>query len=48
MISQHIAYPVKLTFLNFLTVFLTIILLGFLASWLASSKISDKLLTDHK
>lgn len=44
MITHHIAYPVKLTFLNFLSVFLTIILLGFLASWLASSRISRKLL----
>ena len=43
MITQHLAYPVELTFLNVLTVVVTILVLGFLASKIASSRISEKL-----
>lgn len=43
MITQHLAYPVELTFLNVLTVIITILVLGFLASKIASSRISKKL-----
>jgi len=43
MITQHLAYPVELTFLNILTVIITILVLGFLASKIASSRISKKL-----
>lgn len=43
MITQHLAYPVELTFVNALTVAITIIVLGFLASKIASSRISKKL-----
>ena len=43
MITQHLAYPVELTFVNVLTVAITIIVLGFLASKIASSRISKKL-----
>jgi lipoprotein-releasing system permease protein len=46
MITPYIAYPVKLTFFNFLTVFSTIIVLGFLASWIASSRVNRNLLTN--
>jgi len=31
MITQHLAYPVELTFLNITTVIITILVLGFLA-----------------
>ena len=43
MITQHLAYPVELTFLNTLTVISTMLVLGFLASKIASSRISKKL-----
>jgi len=43
MITQHLAYPVELTFLNITTVIITILVLGFLASKIASSRISKKL-----
>jgi lipoprotein-releasing system permease protein len=43
MITQHLAYPVELTFLNVITVIITILVLGFLASKIASSRISKKL-----
>jgi len=43
MITQHLAYPVELTFLNIITVIVTILFLGFLASKIASSRISKKL-----
>ena len=43
MITQHLAYPVELTFLNVLTVIITMLFLGFLASKIASSRISKKL-----
>ncbi|WP_299521878.1 FtsX-like permease family protein [uncultured Lutibacter sp.] len=43
MITQHLAYPVELTFLNIITVIITILVLGFLASKIASSRISKKL-----
>ena len=43
MITQHLAYPVELTFVNVLTVTITIIVLGYLASKIASSRISKKL-----
>jgi lipoprotein-releasing system permease protein len=43
MITQHLAYPVELTFLNVITVIVTILILGFLASKIASSRISKKL-----
>ena len=43
MITQHLAYPVELTFLNILTVIITMLFLGFLASKIASSRISKKL-----
>ncbi len=43
MITQHLAYPVELTFFNIITVIITILVLGFLASKIASSKISKKL-----
>ena len=44
MITQHLAYPVELTFLNVLTVIITILVLGFLASKIASSRISKNLI----
>ena len=43
MITQHLPYPVELTFLNILIVIITILVLGFLASKIASSRISKKL-----
>lgn len=43
MITQHLAYPVELTFLNIITVIITMLFLGFLASKIASSRISKKL-----
>ncbi|WP_456422616.1 ABC transporter permease [Lutibacter sp.] len=43
MITQHLAYPVELTFSNIVTVIITILILGFLASKIASSRISKKL-----
>ena len=43
MITQNLAYPVELTFLNVLTVIITILILGFLAAKIASSRISKKL-----
>ncbi|MCF6168463.1 FtsX-like permease family protein [Lutibacter sp.] len=43
MITQHLAYPVELTFSNIITVIITILILGFLASKIASSRISKKL-----
>jgi lipoprotein-releasing system permease protein len=43
MITQHLAYPVELTFLNVISVIITMIVLGYLASIIASSRISKKL-----
>ena len=43
MITQHLAYPVELKFLNVFTVIITMLVLGFLASKIASSRISKKL-----
>ena len=43
MITQHLAYPIELTFLNILTVVITMLVLGFLASKIASSRVSEKL-----
>lgn len=42
-ITQHLAYPVELTFLNIITVVITILVLGYIASIIASSRISKKL-----
>ncbi|MDX1829508.1 MAG: FtsX-like permease family protein [Lutibacter sp.] len=42
-ITQHLAYPVELTFLNIVTVVITILVLGYIASIIASSRISKKL-----
>jgi lipoprotein-releasing system permease protein len=44
MITQHLAYPVELTFFNIFTVMSTILILGYLASLIASSRISKKLI----
>jgi lipoprotein-releasing system permease protein len=44
MITQHLPYPVELTFLNGIIVVTTILILGFLASKIASSRISKKLI----
>ena len=43
MITQHLAYPVELTFLNVISVIITMIVLGYFASIIASSRISKKL-----
>lgn len=43
MITQHLAYPVELTFLNVVSVIITMLVLGYLASIIASSRISKKL-----
>ncbi|MGV6844787.1 MAG: ABC transporter permease [Lutibacter sp.] len=43
MITQHLAYPVELTFFNIFTVMSTILILGYMASLIASSRISKKL-----
>jgi lipoprotein-releasing system permease protein len=42
-ITQHLAYPVELTFLNIVTVVITILVLGYIASIIASSRISKNL-----
>lgn len=43
MITQHLAYPVELTFSNIIAVIFTIIILGYLAAKIASSRITQKL-----
>lgn len=44
MITDSLAYPVKITIQNVLIVFATILILGFLASLIASSRVSKNLL----
>lgn len=44
MITENLAYPVKIVFLNFIIVFATITVLGFIASKIASSTVTNKLL----
>ena len=46
MITESLAYPVKIEWINFLIVFATIMILGFLASYIASSRVSQKLLAN--
>ncbi|MDI9310410.1 MAG: ABC transporter permease [Limnohabitans sp.] len=46
MITDSLAYPVKITIKNTLIVFATILILGFLASLIASSRVSKNLLND--
>lgn len=45
MITQHLAYPVELTFFNCMVVILTILVLGYIAARIASGRISKKLVT---
>lgn len=45
MITESLAYPVKMEWINILIVFSTIMTLGFLASYIASSRVSRKLLS---
>ncbi|UMB53365.1 FtsX-like permease family protein [Lutibacter sp. A64] len=44
MITQHLAYPVELTWYNVFSVIITILILGYLAALIASSRISKKLI----